>query len=74
VAPDERVLRLADNRMEAVIAANLDLSKATGVYARRGLTNPAFLAPHWKRMVDAVKRQAAHAAPAYDLPGTKAGR
>jgi len=73
VAPDERLLRLADNRMEAVIMANLDLAKATGVYARRGLTNPPFLAPHWKRIVDAVKRQAAHAALAYDLPRTKAG-
>ena len=53
VGPDERVLGLADNRSEAVIVANLDLSKATGVYARRGLTNPPFLAPHWKRMVGA---------------------
>ncbi len=74
VGPDERVLRLADNRTEAVIVANLDLSKATGVYARRGLTNPPFLAPHWKRMVDAVKRQAAHAALAYDFPGAKASQ
>jgi predicted amidohydrolase len=68
VGPDERVLGLADNRNEAVIVANLDLSKATGVYARRGLTNPPFLAPHWKRMVAAVKRQAAQASLAYDLP------
>jgi len=59
VAPDERVLGLADNRHEAVIVANLDLSKATGVYARRGLTNPPFLAPYWKRMVGVVRRQAA---------------
>jgi len=62
------VLRLADNRSEEVIVANLDLSKATGVYARRGLANPLFLAPYWKRMVDAVKRQAAQAATAYDRP------
>ena len=59
VGPDERVLGLADNRNEAVILANLDLSKATGIYARRGLTNPPFLAPYWKRMVDVVGRQAA---------------
>jgi predicted amidohydrolase len=59
VGPDERVLGLADNRNEAVIIANLDLSKATGIYARRGLTNPPFLAPYWKRMVDVVRRQAA---------------
>jgi predicted amidohydrolase len=59
VGPDERVLGLADNRHESVIVANLDLSKATAVYARRGLTNPPFLSAHWKRMVDAVRRQAA---------------
>jgi predicted amidohydrolase len=40
VGPDEQVLGLADNRNEAVIVANLDLSKATGIYARRGLMNP----------------------------------
>jgi len=68
VGPDERVLGLADNRNEAVIVANLNLSKATGVYARRGLTNPPLLAPHWKRMVDVVRRQAAKSALAYDLP------
>jgi predicted amidohydrolase len=68
VGPDERVLRLADNRREEVIVANLDLSKATGVYARRGLASPPFLAPYWNRMVAAVKRQAARAALAYDLP------
>ena len=67
-APDERVLGLADNQNEAVIVANLDLSKATGVYARRGMTNPPFLAPHWTRMVEAVKRQAARSTLAYDLP------
>ncbi|MGA2436785.1 MAG: carbon-nitrogen hydrolase family protein [Thermoguttaceae bacterium] len=73
VGPDERVLGLADNRSEAVIVANLDLSKATGIYARRGLTNPPFLAPHWKRMVDAVRRHAAQSALAYDLPAIADG-
>jgi predicted amidohydrolase len=68
VGPDERVLGLADNCKEAVIVANLDLSKATGIYARRGLTNPPFLAPYWKRMVGVVKRQAAKSSLAYDLP------
>jgi len=68
VGPDERVLGLADNRNEAVVVANLDLSKATGVYARRGLTKPQFLAPHWKRMVGVVRRQAAKSSLAYDLP------
>jgi predicted amidohydrolase len=68
VGPDERVRGLADNHNEAVIMANLDLSKATGIYARRGLTNPPFLAPHWKRMVGAVERQAVRSSLAYDLP------
>jgi predicted amidohydrolase len=68
VGPDERVLGLADNCNEVVIMANLDPSKATGIYARRGLTNPPFLTPHWKRMVDVVRRQAAKSSLAYDLP------
>ena len=68
VAPDERVVALADNRSEAVVTANLDLAKATGVYARRGLSSPRFLASHWKRMVDAVRSQAATFSLAYDLP------
>lgn len=68
VGPDERVLALADNQGESVIVANLDLSKATAVYARRGLTDPPFLAPHWKRMVDAVRSRAAACSLAYDLP------
>ncbi len=68
VGPDEKVLAIADNRSEAVIKANLDLAKATGVYAQRGLTRPPFLAPHWKRMVDAVRSQAAKSSLTYDLP------
>jgi len=68
VGPDERVLGLADNRSEAVIVADLDLSKATGVYAQRGLTNPPFLAPHWKRMVREVRRQATQSGLGFDLP------
>ncbi|MHB8899687.1 MAG: carbon-nitrogen hydrolase family protein [Thermoguttaceae bacterium] len=69
VGPDERVLALADNRREAVIAARLDLGKATGSYAQRGMKRPPFLAPHWKAMVDEVRRQARHAALDFDLPG-----
>ncbi len=57
VAPDERMLALADNRDEAVIVAKLDLSKSTGVYAQRGMVHPEFLAPHWRRMVEAVLRR-----------------
>jgi predicted amidohydrolase len=59
VAPDEHVLKLADNRHEAVLTATLDLSKATRRYAERGLQQPQFLAPLWKKMVTAVRKQAA---------------
>ncbi len=69
VAPDEKVLKLADNSNEAVIVANLDLSKATGKYALRGLKRPAYLASQWKAMVQSVRRRAKEAALDYDLPG-----
>jgi predicted amidohydrolase len=69
VAPDEKVLKLADNRNEAVIVANLDLSKATGKYALRGLKRPAYLASQWKAMVQTVRRRAKEVALDYDLPG-----
>lgn len=62
VAPDERVLKLADNKNETVLVADLDLSKATRGYAQRSLQQPRFLAPHWKQMVKAVRRQAAETA------------
>ena len=68
VAPDEKVLKLANNRDEAVIVANLDLSKATGSYAERGAKRPTFLAPHWKAMVEEVRRRAKEVALEYDLP------
>jgi predicted amidohydrolase len=74
VGPDERVLALADNRSEAVVTAKLKLTNATGVYARRGLTIPRFLAPDWKRMVDKVRRQAAKSSLAYDLPSAARAR
>lgn len=68
VAPDEEVLKLAGNREEAVIVADLDLTKATGKYAQRGTKQPAFLAPHWKKMVQSVRRQASVTALDSDLP------
>jgi len=74
IGPDERVLALADNQGEAVIMADLDLAEATGVYARRALANPPFLAPHWKRMVDAVRSQAAKSSLAYGLALVRASR
>jgi len=57
VAPDGRVLALADNKEEALIVATLDLPQATGKYARESLEHPRFLAPHWKRIVREVVRR-----------------
>ena len=69
VAPNERVLALADNRSEAVVVADLDLSQATGSYAFRGMEHPRFLAARWREMVDAVKTQASRSRTDFDLPG-----
>lgn len=69
VAPDSRVLSIADNESEAVISADLDLSQATGVYAQRGMTEPPFLASHWEGMLTALRQQAEDAAVGFDLPG-----
>jgi predicted amidohydrolase len=62
VAPDGRVLRLADNQSEAVIVADLDLFQATRKYAVESLSSPKFLAASWKRTVALVRRQAREAA------------
>jgi predicted amidohydrolase len=58
VAPDSRVLALANNRDEAVITADLDLAAATGKYAADSLARPRFLAAEWRRLVQLVCRQA----------------
>ncbi len=68
VAPDQRVLQLADNENEAVLVATLDLSKATGVYAARSLQHPRFLSASWKAMVEAVRRQSEKTALDFVLP------
>jgi predicted amidohydrolase len=68
VAPDDRVLALADNRSEAVVVADLDLSRATGSYAFRGMKHPRFLASRWREMVGAVKTRASRSAVGFDLP------
>jgi predicted amidohydrolase len=57
VAPDSRVLALANNRDEIVIQAELDLSLAARKYARDALKRPAFLRRHWKVMLAACRRQ-----------------
>lgn len=58
VAPDSRVLALANNRDEAVITAELDLAAATGKYAADSLAHPRFLSADWWRMVRLVWKQA----------------
>jgi predicted amidohydrolase len=57
VAPDSRVLALANNRDETVIQAELDLSRDGRKYARDALQEPAFLRIHWKAMLAACRRQ-----------------
>lgn len=57
VAPDGSILELADNRREAVITAELDLSRATRRYALDGLRHPHFLARHWRRLLPEMRRR-----------------
>jgi len=56
VAPDSRVLALANNRDETLIHADVDLSQAGRKYARDALRQPAFLRSHWKAMLAACRR------------------
>ncbi len=67
VAPDRTRLALAGNDREELIVADLDLARATGIYAREGLKHPQFLSAHWKRMVRAVKERAANSVRRFDL-------
>ncbi len=57
VAPDSRVLALANSRDEMLIHARLNLSQAGRKYARDALRQPAFLRGHWKAMLAACRRQ-----------------
>jgi len=57
VAPDSRVLALANNRDEMIIQAELDLTKAGRKYAREAQDQPVFLRNAWKQMLIACKRQ-----------------
>lgn len=63
VAPDSKVLALANNRDEAVITAGLDLAAATGKYAADSLAHPRFLSEDWRRMVRKVRAQAKRNSP-----------
>jgi predicted amidohydrolase len=60
VAPDSRVLALANNRDEAVIRAELDLARAGRTYAREALAQPVFLRSAWKQMLARCKDQLDH--------------
>lgn len=62
------MLKLADNRSEAVLVANLDPAQATRRYAVRGMERPRFLASEWKEMVRKVRKQAAEARQRFALP------
>ena len=57
VAPDSRVLALANNRDETVIQAEIDLAKAGRKYAREALNQPAFLRGAWREMIAVCRRQ-----------------
>jgi predicted amidohydrolase len=57
VAPDSKVLALANNRDETIIQAELNLSLAGRKYAREALQQPAFLRGHWQEMLAACRRQ-----------------
>ena len=64
-----RFLKLADNENEALILANLDLSKATGKYARESLDHPRFLSSTWKRLIREIRAKAKRSCEGFDLPG-----
>jgi predicted amidohydrolase len=57
VAPDSRVLGLANNQDETIVQAELDLSLAGRRYVREALQHPAFLREHWRQMMAACRRQ-----------------
>jgi predicted amidohydrolase len=57
VAPDSRVLALANNHDETILYADLDLAAAGRRYARDALQQPAFLRGAWRRMLALCRRQ-----------------
>ncbi|HKS38924.1 MAG TPA: carbon-nitrogen hydrolase family protein [Verrucomicrobiae bacterium] len=57
VAPDSRVMALANNRDEMAIRAEIDLTKAGRKYAREALRQPVFLRTAWKQMLALCKGQ-----------------
>ena len=57
VAPDSRLLALANNRDAMVIQAELDLAQAGRAYAREALHQPVFLRNAWKQILARCKRR-----------------
>jgi predicted amidohydrolase len=57
VAPDGSFLKLADNRREAVLVADLDLSLATRKYALDSLKQPRCLARTWRGLLPELRRR-----------------
>ena len=57
VAPDSRVLALANNRDEMMIQAELNPAEAGRKYAHEALLQPAFLRKHWRAMLGACRKQ-----------------
>ena len=57
VAPDSRLLALANNRDAMVIRAELDLAHAGRKYAREALQQPVFLRKAWRQVLALCKRQ-----------------
>jgi predicted amidohydrolase len=57
VAPDSRVLALANNREGTLIHAEVRLVEAGRQYAREALRGPVFLQAHWRAMLTACRRQ-----------------
>src|SRR5437867_9445970 len=57
VAPDGRLLALANNRDETVIQAELDLTRAGRQYAREALQQPVFLRNAWRQLLALCKRR-----------------
>ncbi|HMJ66816.1 MAG TPA: carbon-nitrogen hydrolase family protein [Candidatus Binatia bacterium] len=59
VAPDSRMLALANNHDEMLIHAAIHLADAGRKYARESLLQPAFLRSPWKAVLAACRRQLA---------------
>jgi predicted amidohydrolase len=57
IAPDSRVLALANNRDEMVIRAEIDTTLAGRKYAKETLEHPVFLRAAWKQMLRLCRRR-----------------